>query len=372
MSIPKDVLKFEEKAIMELRALYKRSGYSHYKMSKFEEYELYAHNRAFLAADDIITFTDSGGRLMALRPDVTLSIVKNLKVLPNVTKKLYYNENVYRSGGDDREFKEQMQAGLECIGDIDLYSMCEVITLADLSLKTFGRRHRIDISHMGFLSGMLADCDLSDSLADEIAVCISEKNAPQLEKLCDTHGLACAFKERIVTLASLYGPFETAVGTLREISTNEKTDEALKELEDIFDVLTTTGAAENLYIDFSVINDMNYYNGIIFQGFVDGVPSAVLFGGRYDSLLQKFGKSSGAIGFAVYLDLLERLYEDNAENEVDALLIYDGAASAKQVAEAVKKLSEAYKSVKAVCGDTAGITYKKQFSFKDGRLDELA
>ena len=372
MSIPKDVLKFEEKAIMELRALYKRFGYSHYKMSKFEEYELYAHNRAFLAAEDIITFTDSGGRLMALRPDVTLSIVKNLKVLPDVTKKLYYNENVYRSGGADREFKEQVQAGLECIGDIDLYSMCEVIMLADLSLKTFGRRHRIDISHMGFLSGMLADFDLSDSLADEIAGCISEKNAPQLEKLCVANGLDGKFTERIITLASLYGPFETAIAALREISTNEKTDEAMGELENIFDVLTTLGAAENLYIDFSVINDMNYYNGIILQGFVDGVPSAVLFGGRYDSLLQKFGKQSGAIGFAVYLDLLERLYEDSAENEVDALLVYDCGAPAKQVAEAVKKLSESHGSVKAVCGDTAGIKYKKLFGVKDGRLEELA
>ena len=372
MSIPKDVLKFEEKTIMSLRALYKRFGYSHYKMSKFEEYELYAHNRAFLAADDIITFTDLSGRLMALRPDVTLSIVKNLKVLPDVTKKLYYNENVYRSGGADREFKEQMQAGLECIGDIDLYSMCEVIMLAHLSLKTVGKRHRIDISHMGFLSGMLADFDLSDSLADEIAVCISEKNAPQLEKLCAANGLDRAFGERIVTLASLYGPFETAVSTLREISVNDKTDEALAELENIFDVLTTMGAAENLYIDFSVINDMNYYNGIIFQGFVDGVPSAVLFGGRYDNLLQKFGKQSGAIGFAVYLDLLERLDEDSVGNEVDSLLIYDATASAKQVAESVGKLSEAHGSVKAVCGETAGIKYKKLFSLKDGRLEELA
>ena len=372
MSIPKSVLKFEEKTIMSLRALYKKFGYSHYKMSKFEEYELYARNRAFLAADDIITFTDSGGRLMALRPDVTLSIVKNLKVLPEVTKKLYYNENVYRSGRADREFKEQMQAGLECIGDIDLYSMCEVIMLADLSLQTVGQRHRLDISHMGFLSGMLADLDLSESVADEITICISEKNAPQLLKLCEANGLDDAFRDRLSTLASLYGPFETAVRTLRDISFNEKTDAALAELENIFDVLVTLGATENLYIDFSVINDMNYYNGIIFQGFVDGVPSAVLFGGRYDNLLQKFGKKGGAIGFAVYLDLLERLSEDGTENAVDALLVYDDAASAKQVAQAVKKLSDSCGCVKAVCGDTAGIKYKKLFGLKDGGLEELA
>ena len=372
MSITKDVLKFDEKIILDLRSLYAGLGYSHYKMSKFEEYELYARNRAFLASGDIITFTDSGGRLMALRPDVTLSIVKNLKDSPDATKKLYYNENVYRSGGADREFKERMQAGLECIGDIDLYSMCEVLMLADLSLKALGGRHRIDISHTRFLSGILEDCELSDSLATEIAVCISEKNAPQLSKLCETNGLDDTFRERISALASLYGPFEAAVGRLREISVNEKTAEALAELEDVFDVLKTLGAAENLYIDFSVINDMNYYNGIIFQGFVDGVPSAVLFGGRYDNLLQKFGKKSGAIGFAVYLDLLERLYEDGAGNEDGALLLYDGTSSAKQVAEAVKKLSGLFSRVKAVRSAEADTKYKKLFALKDGRLEELA
>ena len=118
MTFSSDVLRYDEQAIMSLRALYRQFGYEQYRMSRFEEYGMYAENKAFLASGDIITFTGAGGRLMALRPDVTLSIVKNTKD-GGGTRKLYYNENVYRPDGPGREFKERMQAGLEHIGDID-------------------------------------------------------------------------------------------------------------------------------------------------------------------------------------------------------------------------------------------------------------
>ena len=85
-----------EALVPALRALYERSGYSRYKMSKFEEYDLYVRNKDFLVSDSVITFTDTNGRLMALKPDVTLSIVKNSKDTPGFAQKVYYQENVYR------------------------------------------------------------------------------------------------------------------------------------------------------------------------------------------------------------------------------------------------------------------------------------
>ena len=68
---------------------------------------------------------------------------------------------------------------------------------------------------------------------------------------------------------------------------------------------------------------MNYYSGLIFQGFIDGIPTGILSGGRYDNLMQRFGKKSGAIGFAVYIDLLERYGESKRTYDVDVLLFYD-------------------------------------------------
>ena len=91
-----NVLTDAERAVYKLRGLYMASGYQMYKMSKFEEYDLYAKNKDFLVSDGVITFNDTDGRLLALKPDVTLSIIKNTKSGSFDKHKVYYNENVYR------------------------------------------------------------------------------------------------------------------------------------------------------------------------------------------------------------------------------------------------------------------------------------
>ena len=297
-----DVLRYDEQAIMRLRTLYRSYGYSQYRMSRFEEYSLYSENKAFLPSGDVVTFTGAGGKLMALRPDVTLSIVKNAKDGGGL-KKLYYNENVYRSDGS--EFRERMQVGLECIGDLDLNTIGEVIMLALRSLETLGGRSCVDVSHMGFISGLMQGEDLSPAKKTELLKRVSEKNIPELNSLCAGYDLSENFSERITALTELYGPYSETIAELRSLSVNKETDEALAELEGVYGVLQNLGSSRNVNIDFSIVNDLNYYNGIIFQGFIEGVPSKALSGGRYDELLRKFGKRSGAIGFAVYLDLLE-------------------------------------------------------------------
>ena len=100
-----------------LQKLYRGYGYIPYKMSRFEEYDLYVRNKDFLVSDQIITFSDRSGRLLALKPDVTLSIVKNAPEQPGVVQKVYYQENVYR------DYREILQAGLECVGDLGDYEI---------------------------------------------------------------------------------------------------------------------------------------------------------------------------------------------------------------------------------------------------------
>ena len=94
MQIDNKILKADENAAYSLRSLYRRFGYNQYKMSKFEEYALYIRNKDFLVSDGIISFTDTNGRLLALKPDVTLSIINNSKDDEGQVQKLYYDENV--------------------------------------------------------------------------------------------------------------------------------------------------------------------------------------------------------------------------------------------------------------------------------------
>jgi len=357
MSIDENV-RYNEWAVLRLRALYRRFGYTPYKMNRFEEYRLYAENMSFLASGEIIAFTDTNGKLMALRPDVTLSIVKNSRNGAGL-KKLCYNENVYRPGAGGYEFKERMQAGLECIGDIDTYSMGEVIMLAARSLDLLGGRSCLDISHMGYINALLQSVKtpLSPDLRARVLQCVSEKNSPELTVLCSEHGLDDDFRDKITALTALYGPIDKTLPRLRGFCT--QCDAALRELEDIHGVLQNLGVTENMNLDFSIVNDMRYYGGVIFQGYIEGVPSKVLSGGRYDELLRKFGKSDGAIGFAVYLDLLERLSPRTAEPELDVLLLYDDDTDPRTVASEVSRLTESGFRVFAQRGEAGDIKYKR-------------
>ena len=113
----------------QLNQLYEGYGYRKFRMSKFEDYDLYAQNKDFLKRGHIITFTDIDGSLKALKPDITLSIIKNNS---GDSEKVYYNENVYREMGG--AFKEILQVGVESVGQIDPYAEAEVLALAAKSL----------------------------------------------------------------------------------------------------------------------------------------------------------------------------------------------------------------------------------------------
>ena len=119
MEFDLNILRPQERISLQLRQLYERSGFIRYHMGRFEEYGLYQENRRFLACDQVITFTDLDGRLLALKPDVTLSIAKNAPVEEAGCGRFYYAENVYRPSQESHTFQEISQMGLECIGTVD-------------------------------------------------------------------------------------------------------------------------------------------------------------------------------------------------------------------------------------------------------------
>lgn len=361
----------EEMAVMSLSNLYKQYGFKQFKMSKFEEYDLYAKNKDFLLSSNVITFTDTNGKLMALKPDVTLSIVKNSNDIFTEPEKVYYSENVYRVDKGTHQFKEIMQVGLECIGDIDVYSVSEVIMLAQKSLEAISPRNILDISHMGFITGILDDFDLDNEQKKHIITSISEKNTLAISKLADELGFSPKVVNALIVLTELYGPFEKAIEQIKQVSFNEKTESAVAELESIYHFLQLYGCSEKVNLDFSIVNDLNYYNGVIFQGFVDGVPSSVLTGGRYDNLVHKFGKKSGAVGFAVYLDLLSRLMFGDIKYDVDVLLLYDDSCDLSLLANTVKTITESGNSVKAQKVNNGSIKYRQLMRINNGEVQTL-
>ena len=350
--------------VSKLRALYGSYGYSKYKMSKFEEYDLYVRNKSFLISDNIITFTDTDGKLMALKPDVTLSIVKNNQGGTGVDK-VYYDESVYRIS--NHAYKEIRQIGLECIGDIDDYAIYETLVLAIKSLEAISDDFVLDISHMGILSDIMDELSVSEEGRAGLLSCIGEKNPHGIKAICACEGVAEDKAKIICALATTYGDAEKVIGWLSETIKSESGKAKLCQLKRMIDLIDN----DKVKIDFSVVNDMSYYNGIVFKGFINGVPASVLSGGQYDKLLLKMGKKGGAIGFAVYPDLLEALYSEPNKYDVDAVLLYEEGTDVAELKNAVAKLTDDGYSVSVQKTAPEKLRYKKLLKLVEGEVKTL-
>ena len=314
MNISELSLSFQEKVSFTLRELYRSNGYAPYKMSKFEEYDLYAQNKDFLISDSVITFTDTNGKLMALKPDVTLSIIKNIKADNDGVQKLFYNENVYRISKGNQSYKEIVQMGLECVGCIGEGDISQVLTLAAKSLAAVSEDWVLDITNLDLLSGVIDSLDVSREERKEILKCVEEKNPAGLKKL----NMAPEARELLCKLIALSGAPEQVLPELKAQLAGVWDTAPLERLQAIAASVEDPAIRARLRVDFSVVSDINYYNGIVFKGFVEGIPSAVLSGGQYDKLMKKMKRAGGAIGFAVYLDMLD-MAPDAADTEEDML-----------------------------------------------------
>ncbi|MBO5733823.1 MAG: ATP phosphoribosyltransferase regulatory subunit [Clostridia bacterium] len=358
MELKSEYMRTEEKVIFALRELYSKYGYAQFKMSKFEEYDLYVKNKDFLVSDSVITFNDTNGRLMALKPDVTLSIIKNSAETENV-QKLYYNENVYRVSKNTHSFKEIMQTGLECIGSLDTYNICEVVTLAAKSLCAISENFVLDISHMGLISSVLDGIDVD--IKKQILQYISEKNTHDLVALCEKENIDSSI---IVALVNVSGTSEEIKQKLAAIPFGENSKDAIEEINTVADIITSLPENNKIHFDFSIVNDMNYYSGIVFKGYIEGIPTGILSGGRYDLLMSKMGKKTGAIGFAVYLDFLERFMEETKEYDTDILLLYNDTDRLSEVLKTVDTLTSQGSRVLAETSVPEGLKYKTLLRFE--------
>ena len=335
MNIPDRILKPEERILFGLRALYGSYGYTPYKMRKFESYDLYAGNKDFLSSEQIIAFSDTDGTLLALKPDVTLSIVRSGRDEPGVTQKVYYQENVYRPARQGQGFREILQAGVECIGAVDEYCLSEVLLLAAESLRQISPKAVLHLSHMGLVRRLISEAGLRGEQEQRAVNAIAARSAHELTALCEENGCGAEQKEALCSLIGIPADLQSALSALELLPCREEA----ASLRRVTDALKGTPAYDMLAVDISTVNDLGYYNGLVFRGYVDKVPERVIAGGQYDPLMKKLGRKGGAIGFAVYLDALERLQESADRVDADILLLYPAGITPEKVLAALRELS---------------------------------
>lgn len=348
-----------------LNRLFETYGYRRFKMSKFEEYDLYAENRDFLTSSQVITFNDLDGKLLALKPDITLSIIKGTAE----PRKVYYNEMVYRVR--DRHYREIPQAGVECIGTIDPYLESEVIALAAKALEAVDEDYILRISDIGFIRTYLEAQKVKETYHPFIIDAMAGKNADYMKQLAAKGILTEAQKDVLAGLVELYLPLKKGIKEVRRMVSAPSCKALLDHLDELCSILGGFGVLDHIYLDLSLMNSMDYYNGVVFQGAVSDIPFTVLSGGRYDRLPEKMGKPFGAIGFAVYMDVVENRRRSSKHYDGDILITYTDRDRPAMLAKTVSALCAAGYRVRAVrAGDEADPTrWKKVLTLKEAKKE---
>ena len=330
-----------EQKIADLRALYRRRGYTQFRMRQFEAYDFYARNKNFLVSENVITFTDLDGTLMALKPDVTLSIVKNAEA--GGVRRVYYHENVYRPTKSGT-FGEIMQMGLECIGDLDEYCVFEVLDLAAASLAALSPDFLLNVSDLQLLGTALERAGVDDEVSERLFACFGEKNAHELLSLCRNAGVGEAQTQKLLSLLRCPADPQEACAALSALYDDADWQARVQNFAAVLSALSR----ERVRVDFSVVGNRSYYNGLVFQGFINGIPQSVLSGGRYDGLLARMGKPGRAVGFALYLDGLEAFFMPREDYDADVALLYLPHTPPQIVAAAAAKLGQNGETVVAL------------------------
>lgn len=317
-----------EQIPIKLRDLYERYGYSKYRMAKFEPYDFYREHKGFLKSEGILTFNGPKGKLLALKPDVTMSIVKSVK--KDKEYKFFYVENVYRTDGG--EYNEINQIGLEYIGGENDYSCAEVLWLAHESLNIINDRFVLSIGHAGVWNKCFEIIGLENKTKAVLLSKIRNKSIHEIKEVLSSINVEDKWSNLVLELASLSGKLIPTADKLAQITSGLPFGDICNELKEIANAMKAVGAEERCYLDLSVMGDLTYYNGIVFNGYVEGISRVILAGGKYDNLMKSLDKDHRAIGFAVYTEELERAYSEEKQKE-DVIVEIKGKSAAQALLE---------------------------------------
>lgn len=341
-----DFLSKNEQNALYLQEMYHRFGFSKYKMNKFEEYGFYMENQTFLADSRILTFSDPHGKLLALKPDVTTSIVKNCRGNKEKNNKIYYNESVYRIPKGEDEFKEIHQLGVEYIGILDEYQTLEILNLAGKSLERIHENYKLCFSNTALIIILMNQLGLKSKHKCNILGFLRQKNIHDLDRYLEENSVDA--RGIFHDLLTLPGDFAEGIPALEAVFSSWEYEKELKSFVNTLKQLENIIDSKHMYLDFSHIPSTEYYNGLVFSGYLDGLAIPALTGGRYDNLVEKMGLlEHSALGFAVDLSATHK-FSTKAETNLETRKY----TSAENPVDLLKEANKCYQEGKTFCFTT--------------------
>lgn len=320
-----------------LKQTFKERGYRRVMTPNIEFYDVFGASANYLPQENMYKLMDRKGRLMVLCPDGTIPIARltaTRLLHMEMPLRLYYSHNVYRMANGLRGHSSEIyQCGVELIGSGSIRSDLEILEMAASSLERISGEDgfRLELCHIGYFRTLMDRLGADEETCEEIRRSIEQKNYASLNDLLEQfpdNQAATALK----SLPRLFGGeevFEQAYALFDD----ESARKSLDYLHSIYSNLQQLGLGKNVMVDLGLVNQAEYYTGIIFRGYFNEVGEPVLSGGRYDNLLSDFGAALPAIGFAVNVDLASSIVEKHPPLTADALVL---AADETYLAKAIQ------------------------------------
>ena len=329
-------------------------GFSEVITPALEFYDVFSPENHGIPQENMYKLVDMKGRLMAVKPDLTMPIARlactRLRDHP-LPLRLYYNQNAYRINPADSGHSDEVdQIGIEVIGVGGRRADLEALDLAIRSMESCGlNNYRIEIGHIGVFNALTARLKLDARHKEQLRELIMTKNYPalndQMDRMKDMQ-TAAALKR----LPALFGG-EEVLDELKTLVDDEEINRVVDYLRSLLADLKELGADRHISLDLGIVGRNEYYTGIVFQGYTEGIGDTVLTGGRYDTLLSDYGMDLPAIGFGIDVDAVARVVRREMSFQMlpDVLVFPYPGFEVKAMKEIQKLISMGFQAEFCIC-----------------------
>ncbi|MCI8306765.1 MAG: ATP phosphoribosyltransferase regulatory subunit, partial [Lachnospiraceae bacterium] len=291
-----------------IHSIIKSYGFDDIQTPSFEFFDIFNKERGTVKSNEMYKFVDRNNNTLVLRPDITPSIARSVSKYYENEKlqvRLCYVGNTYINNSNYQgRLKEVTQAGAELINDDTSDADAEIIALTiEALLETGITEFRIDVGHVGFFNGLVAEAGLADEQINELKDLLERKNLFAVEQFVAGLPIKDSVKEMLIRLPEMFGSDEYLAYAKKNVK-NERSLAAIDRLEKLYSIIDVYGLRQYVNFDLGMLSNYNYYTGTIFRAYTYGLGEPIATGGRYDSLLKQFGKDGAAIGVAINVDQL--------------------------------------------------------------------
>jgi ATP phosphoribosyltransferase regulatory subunit len=323
---------FKEEMVAVIKKVFKSFGYSQIVTPSFEYYDLYNGIDGVLQKENMLKLIDNNGKILVLRPDATIPLARmaaNNYKHSNEMLKLSYVTNIFRANksgtGDKREF---VQGGIEYFGNNKPECDAEIIAVGIRCLLECGfNDFHIDLGQVEFMNGLIDEATLNKFEKLQLHNLIENKNYGDLKEFLEKTDMPLELKEKFYMIPKLYGKPEKVLVRAKELVINERMEKALKNLEDVYNILADYKFHKYILFDLGFTKEQGYYTDIMFKGYVNNFGEVVLSGGRYDNLTREFGADKPACGLGLNINKIIEVMEmydikRNVDCFTDYLVLY--------------------------------------------------